>query len=95
MNSGLILLTDYCEYCKIEYAFIERLEDEGLIEVRVIAEERFVDEETLRALDQFRRWHYEMDINIEGMDAMRYLLEKINRMDKEINDLKTRLKLHE
>jgi hypothetical protein len=55
----------------------------------------FIEVEKLQQLEKFLRFHYEMDINLEGIETITHLLEKINAMNDEIQALRNRLRLYE
>lgn len=95
MESKLILIKEYCQACKVEQDFIYALEEEEIIQVKTVSGEKFIEEEQLTDLERFVRWHYEMKINLEGIDAMRHLLKRVKTMQKEIVDLRNRLHLYE
>ncbi len=95
MEAKWILLTEYCRWSETEPAFLEELESEGLIQVSIRETQKYIDEEQLDRLERFRRWHYEMDVNVQGIDAMHYLVGKIERLNREVRHLEARLKLHE
>ena len=40
MQTDLIIINDFCDRCHVDPSFIMELEEDGLIEVRVIDEER-------------------------------------------------------
>jgi hypothetical protein len=79
----------------VEYSFINSLEQIGLIEITTIEQNRFIDTEKLLELEKFVRLHYELDINLEGIEAITYLLQKVKSLQEEINSLKNRLYLYE
>jgi hypothetical protein len=91
----LIPADDFCTYHKVEYSFINSLEQMGLIEITTIEQNRFIDTERLLDLEKFVRLHYELDINLEGIEAITHLLQKVQSMQEEINALKNRLFLYE
>lgn len=95
MEAALILISEYCAQCKVEQTFIQSLRDEGLIELTVVEEEHYISEEQLDDLEQFRRWYYDLHVNIEGIDALKHLVKKVRIMQQEIDQLKSRLKLYE
>jgi len=89
-NEQLIPATDFCTSHDIEIGFIQSLHEYGLIEVITIEETRFVHTEQLPQLEQFIRLHYELDINLAGIDAIANLLQRIQEMQDEIRMLKNR-----
>jgi len=95
MAHSVFKITEYCSYCQIEPDFVHSLEGAGLIHTMIIEGERFIDEEQLRELERYRNWHYDMDINIEGIDALRNMLSKFEQLQREVAQLKERLQLYE
>jgi hypothetical protein len=91
----LILAEKCCSYYEIEYAFIHDLNRFGLIEITSVNTEKYIPQSQLQKLEQLIRLHYELDINMEGIDAIAHLLERIKLMQGEIIALKNRLKLYD
>ena len=87
-NDELIPTEDFCMYNNIEYSFIHSLEDSGLISVTSVEQTTYLSADELQKLEKFARLHYDLDINIEGIETINYLLEKIEEMQKEILNLK-------
>ncbi len=94
MNSGLIIISEYCREARIEPSFVLLLEEVGLIEIDIIENERYFHESQLRDLEKFARMYYDLSINIEGIDVINQLLAKIEMMRDEIKELKNRLSLY-
>jgi hypothetical protein len=90
-TAELIPATDFCISHNIDITFIQSLQEYGLIEVTTIEQASFVHTEQLPQLEQFIRLHYELDINMEGIDAISNLLQRIEQMQKEIRSLKNKL----
>ena len=91
-TAELIPATDFCTSHNIDITFIQSLHDYGLIEVTTIEQSTFVHTEQLPQLEQFIRLHYELDINLAGIDAISNLLQRIEQMQNEIRMLKNRLR---
>jgi hypothetical protein len=87
-RDDLIPAEDFCIYHNIEYSFITSLEDSGLITVRSVEQSSYIPGEELQKLEKFVRLHYDLDINIEGIETISHLLEKIEQMQKEILQLR-------
>lgn len=88
MERTLIKIVDICHSHKIELQFIHNLSRSGLIEVVVQNEEEFVKEDELKALEQFATWHYELEINLQGIEVARHLLHKIELLQEEVKRLR-------
>ena len=84
----LIPVNDFCMYHNIEYSFINSLENSGLISVTSVQQSAFIPVDEMSKLEKFVRLHYDLDINLEGIETINYLLEKIEAMQEEILKLK-------
>lgn len=90
----LITPEECCSYYNIELTFIESLNEYGLIEMRSVEEKRYIQNTQLNELEKFIRLHYELGINIEGIDAIAHLLYKMKMMQDEMAALKNQLQTH-
>ena len=96
MHSGyLIAVDEFCSNHNIEAAFIISLQQTGLIEITTIKEKGYIDKGQLQELEKFIRFYYELDINLEGIETITYLLQKIISQQEEIIALRNRLRLYE
>lgn len=93
MQTDLIIVSEYCRKCHIEPSFILLLEDGGLIDVLTVEGEKYLIVSQLRELERYTRMYYDLSINIEGIDAIRHLLARVDSMQHEINQLRGRLRL--
>ncbi|MEP6595672.1 MAG: chaperone modulator CbpM [Ginsengibacter sp.] len=91
----LISAEEFCTHHKVEYSFISSLQEFGLIEITTLEQGRFIEAQSLTELEKFARLHYDLEINLEGIEAITYLLEKIKSQQHEINLLKNKLSLYE
>jgi len=91
MEAQLITITEYCISCNVEPEFIFSLEDSGIISLTIVDTEKYIHEEQLSELEKYMHLHYDLRINMEGIDAIRHLLGKVENMQQEINELKFRL----
>lgn len=91
MKKEMILLSDYCNKSQIELDFILQLEDEGLIETSTCNEGKYITFSQLSSLELFTRLHYDLSINIEGIDVIQELLQKMHKMEYELNVLRRQL----
>ena len=87
----LIPAKDFCIHNNIEYSFISSLENSGLISVISVKRSSFIHVGEMHKLEKFVRLHYDLDINIEGIETINYLLERIEEMQKEIVNLRNKI----
>lgn len=91
----MIPANEFCIHHNVELSFIYSLNESGLIEMTVIEEKLFVPASQLNNLEKLVRLYYEMDINLEGIETITYLLKRLNDMQQQITLLTNRLRLYE
>jgi len=91
----LIAVTEFCINHNIEVSFISSLQQNGLIEITTIKETEFVNAAQLQQLERIIRFYYELDINLEGIETITHLLQRINAMHDEMTALRNRLRIYE
>ena len=94
-KENLIPANEFCANHNIEISFIRSLQQNGLIEITTISETGYIHESQLQELEKIVRLYYELDINLEGIETITYLLKRINNMQDEITSLRNRLRLYE
>jgi hypothetical protein len=91
----VIAANEFCIQHNIELSFIYALKESGLIEMNSVEEKVFVPVSQLNKLERLVRLYYEMDINLEGIETITYLLQRMNDMQQEIILLNNRLRKYE
>jgi hypothetical protein len=94
-TESLIAINEFCIHHNIEISFISSLQKSGLIELTTIEESLFIDADQLKQLERIVHFYYELDINLEGIETINHLLQRINSLQDEITILKNRLQLYE
>jgi hypothetical protein len=92
---NMIPALEFCSCHNIEIGFLYSLAKAGLIEIVLVEAAEYIYEDQLNDLEKIVRMHYELDINLEGIETVIHLLERINEMEDEITHLKNRLRLYE
>jgi hypothetical protein len=91
----LIAANAFCASHNIDISFISLLQKNGLIEIITVEDNPFIEVNQLKELEKFIRFYYELDINLEGIETVNHLLNKINSLQLEIIMLKNKLRLFE
>lgn len=96
MQAEYITVTEYCIHHHTDSSFIEALAQNGLISLTRAADEQpLIAYDQLLELERYLHWYQELDINLEGIEAIRYLLEKVAKMQDRIHELESRLRQYE
>ena len=88
MEKELILLSEYCNNSRAELDFILSLENEGLIETEVYGNDKYLKSKQLDSLEMFSRLHYDLSVNVAGIDIIHNLLNKMQAMHQELFTLR-------
>jgi len=91
----LVAVDEFCASHNIEISFISSLHQNGLIEITTIEQTGFIEADQLPQVEKFIRFYYDLDINLEGIETISHLLQRINAMQSEITQLRNRLRLYE
>ena len=92
---NLIDINEICASHNIEISFIISLQKTGLIEIISVDDAMYIETEQLYQLEKWINLHYDLDINIEGIETINYLLDRIRTLQNEIGELRNRLRLYE
>jgi chaperone modulatory protein CbpM len=85
----------YCEYYEVEFSFIQALEQLGLLSTTVIDEKIYLQPEQLPELEKYTRLHYDLDINLEGIETISHLLGQVQHLQKQVMQLRNKLAVYE
>lgn len=94
-NEKLVPVEQFCTHYNIEFSFINSLTEFGLISITCIEETPCIHHDQIRDLEKLIRMHYDLDINLEGIDAISHLLKRVDTLQSELTTLKNRLLLYE
>lgn len=91
----MIPVQQYCVHYNVEITFIRSLQEAGLVRITTKEDEHYLSYEELGSLEKFIRLHHDLNINTEGIEAITYMLERMEAMQQEIANLKNRLGIYE
>ena len=94
-TQDIITAKEFCIHHNVEMTFIQSLGESGLVEIIQTEEEICVPMHQLPQLEKMVRLYYEMDINMEGIETINHLLNRMNEMQQEIVRLQNRLGVYE
>ncbi len=95
MTKQLISIHKICESYQIPQSFFEALQQFDLIPIQQESGELMIDESALPQVEKIMRLHFDLNINMEGIDVINNLLQQIEQLQSELNELKRRLQLYE
>ena len=95
MENELFRAEEFCTYYNVEYHFLELLHEHDLIEIVNINEQHYLHADALSNLESLMRMHYDLNINIEGIEVVSNLLSRVNNLQQQLTLLKNKLKVYE
>jgi hypothetical protein len=75
----------------IDISFLHALKESGLTELILLEESLYVHTSQIGHLEKMIRLHFELDINLEGLEVVGHLLEKVDALSEENRSLRNRL----
>jgi len=94
-KENFIPLTKLCTHYKVEMSFFSNLSEIGLIEIVTIEQSPYIHPDKINDIEKMIRIHHELNINMEGIDVVFNLLQKIDTLQNELISIKNRLDLYE
>jgi hypothetical protein len=87
----LIPATDFCKGHCVEIALIEQITHHGLIEVIYREDHLFIPDHEIKKLEKILVFHTDLQINLEGIETILPLLERVESMQEQITALENKL----
>ncbi|MHB9056852.1 MAG: chaperone modulator CbpM [Paludibacteraceae bacterium] len=91
MNDDKLLYSECLKIYDLDKSFVDSLSEFGLINIVFEQEQQYVECKELEYLEQFVRWHHDLDINVEGIEALHHMLQRIYSLQDEISQLRNEL----
>lgn len=90
-----IEVNEFCMSHGVEVQFMSQLHEFGLIELIHEKNIQYFSSTELSKAEKIVRLYSELDINLEGIEVIQGLLERMEKMQNEIVSLKNKLDFYE
>ena len=94
-TNQLVLIEEFCVHYNIEYTFIDSLQEFGLVTLIVHDNGKYLSHDDVPEVEKMIRLHYELGINLEGIDVIYNLLKQIDHLQSELEIAKTKLNFYD
>ena len=91
MDHQLIIMDTYCQRTSIQQDFIHNLNGLGLITVVRQEEVSCIQDVDIPKIEQLHRIHMDLNVNMEGLDVIYQMLDRMQHMQDEIRQLRREL----
>lgn len=83
-----IPVSDLCQHYAVKQSFFVQLSEHGLVEVHEVNSVQCILEDNLSRVERILRIHQELNVNLEGVDVVLNLLDRVQEMERELNELR-------
>ncbi|SDW34568.1 chaperone modulator CbpM [Flavobacterium degerlachei] len=94
-TENFIPLETLCSHYNVELSFFSNLDEIGLIEIQMVEQTQYIHQDSIYQIEKMIRMHQELDVNLEGIDVVFNLLQKIDSLQAELLSVRNRLLLYE
>lgn len=75
----------------IEITFFDELVDYGLLHIHIENNIQYLMYEDLPDLEKFANWHYDLEINLPGLEVVHNMLKKLDALNRRNRELMNKL----
>ncbi|MBU2939777.1 chaperone modulator CbpM [Lacinutrix sp. C3R15] len=93
--TDLISIKTFCTHYNVPPTFINELQEYELIEIVVSNNVNYIKTTQITEVEKMIRLHFDLNINLEGLDAVYNLLQRVENLQNEITTLHNKLRLYE
>lgn len=90
-TNNLVPIDGFCSNCDVEFSFINSLNDCGLIDIITLDDKKYILNRQLKKIEEAMHFHYELNVNIEGIAIIHNLLNQISDLKEEMSVTQNKL----
>ncbi|MBP94079.1 MAG: hypothetical protein CMC55_08180 [Flavobacteriaceae bacterium] len=94
-TKNVITVTEFCQHYNIPEQFILSLNEYELVELAKENNTPCIYITEIQTIEKLIRFHFELDINMEGIHAITNLLNKVERLQEDVKALNNKLMFYE
>ena len=89
MENIKISVIQFSKYHEIEPQFVIDLYENGLVVLSKFDQEYFIEEDHLTQVEKYVRFHYDLGINLEGIEVIHRLLSEISSLQNQLRQIES------
>lgn len=95
LSDQLISVQEFCGYHQLDIAFVQTLEQHGLVQLITIEQTYYIEPDAVAPLEKLVRLHQDLAIHPDDLDVVNELVERIESLQQQIAQLQNRLAFYE
>lgn len=68
---------------QVEITFFDELETYGLLQTETENDVKYISHSELSLFEKLANWHYDLEVNMPGLEVIRHLLSQIEQLQNE------------
>ena len=94
-NQNYIPVQRICIIYKVPETFLNQLYEYDLINITIVDKVECIETTEIKKVEKIIRLHFDLNINMEGIDSVLHLLNRVNELQDQITRLNNRISFHE
>ena len=86
-----IRIRDFCQGHSLEETFLYELQEFDLIRIVKVGRQPAIHRRELHRLERLVRLHHDLEISPQGLQAVQHLLDRLEGMQEELRQLRSKL----
>jgi hypothetical protein len=95
IEENLVPISTLCVHYEVEMSFFSELNEYGLIEIDKQEQTECIRVERIPEIEKMIRIHRDLRVNMEWIDVVWNLLQKMDELQNELTAMRSRLRLYE
>lgn len=79
---------------QVEIQFFDELEEYGLLHVTTENNIKYILFEDLPLFEKLANWHYDLDVNVAGLEVLQHVMMKLSELQRENRNLRNQMSIH-
>lgn len=67
----------------VEITFFDSLEEAGLLKTETENDIKYLMFDQLSTFEKFTNWHYDLEVNLAGLEVIKHLLDQLEKLREE------------
>ena len=67
----------------VEITFFDSLEEAGLLKTETENDIKYLMFDELSTFEKFTNWHYDLEVNLAGLEVIKHLLDQLEKLREE------------
>ncbi|WCO02862.1 chaperone modulator CbpM [Psychroserpens ponticola] len=94
-TTQLISIQQFCTHYNVPISFVNALQEYELVEITITDQDNYLKTNQLNDVEKMMRLHYDLDINLEGIDVIYNLLKQVESLQSELIVLRNKVNFYE